>query len=566
MILLTLALVLHLGSPTRLRVTTDLAQYKPGQVVHLLVQCDSIIDGKLSFAAYRDGEELKDHPATRDWKPNEEPDWTPPKDDGQGYLMAARVEDANGNLVAQGSCAIDVSSTWTTYPRYGYLSQFYPELLYKTNAALDNLKDFHLNALQFYDWQWKHHQPLSSDFVWHDIANRPTSADTVESFIALAHQKGMACMAYNLGYGADDGFEADGVSKSWELFDDADAKVPYSLPMPQGWATKRLYFFDPGNPGWRSYLFAHQREAQAAFHFDGWHMDQVGNPGAKYTASGKAVELRSTFPALLSSAKRAVPGALVFNNVGEYGIGETLSSPTDAMYVEAWEGDGQKTYLDLQRVVEHSRSTGKASILAAYMNYDRAKAFDGKQTPGRFNSHGVLLTDAAIMASGGAHIEIGDSGNLLCSEYFPNRNLEPNADLMDRLRSYYDFSVAYETLLRSPNVRPVDFLVSLTGVPVSRDGRKGSVWTFARSAGSQTVVHLINLLNCTSDNWRDTHATCLAPKVLDHLRLRLPPGPWRQAYTVTPDDGLCIPHPVAIKGNEVEVPSLTYWTMLVLSR
>jgi len=566
MLLLALALAIPFGPDVAILVTTDQAQYKPGRTVHVLLQCDSKIEGNLAVTAYRNGEELKGVIPSRPWKPNQLIDWSPPTDDHQGYLLSARVYGKDGDVKASGSCGVDVSSNWTTFPRYGYLSHFGPELRYKTNAILDNLRNFHINALQFYDWQWKHHMPLATAFEWVDIANRPTYASTIESFVGLAHQSGIACMAYNLGYGAVDGFESDGVSKSWELFDDAEARTPYSLPMPQGWATKRIYLMDAGNLGWQGYLFSRENLALRAFHFDGWQMDQVGNPGRKYESNGKPIELRTRFPALLSAAKKEVRGVLIFNNVGTYGLVETLDSPTDAMYAEAWEGDGQKTFADLKRVVEQSRSMGKASIIAAYMDYERAKQFDGKQTQGQFNAPGVLLTDATILAAGGAHIELGDSGNLLCNEYFPNHNLVPDADLMNRLRSYYDFSVAYETLLRGHDVHPTPLNVQIKGAPCSADGSARTVWVFAQSTGDKMVIHLINLLSSTDNQWRDTRGTRMAPQSLSNLRLELPPGTWRKAFIATPDDGVGAPRAIKIQDSEVQVPHLNYWTMVVLSK
>ena len=46
----------------------------------------------------------------------------------------------------------------------------------------------------------------------------------------------------------------------------------------------------------------------------------------------------------------------------------------------------------------------------------------------------MLLTDAAIFADGGVHIELGDGGQMLDSEYFPNRNLVPSTALLAPLR------------------------------------------------------------------------------------------------------------------------------------
>ena len=64
------------------------------------------------------------------------------------------------------------------------------------NSVITSLKRYHINGLQFYDWQYKHHKPLAGtpdkpDNNWTDIANRNTSLTTVKNYISAAHKAGM---------------------------------------------------------------------------------------------------------------------------------------------------------------------------------------------------------------------------------------------------------------------------------------------------------------------------------------------------------------------------------------
>ena len=43
--------------------------------------------------------------------------WNPPTRDYQGYYAELVAKDADGNLKTLGTCAVDVSSTWTKFPR-----------------------------------------------------------------------------------------------------------------------------------------------------------------------------------------------------------------------------------------------------------------------------------------------------------------------------------------------------------------------------------------------------------------------------------------------------------------
>ena len=64
----------------------------------------------------------------------------------------------------------------------------------------------------------------------------------------------------------------------------------------------------------------------------------------------------------------------------------------------------------------------------------------------KFNTPGVLLTDAVIFALGGSHLELGD--HMLCREYFPSTALQMNDVLKTAMIRYYDFMTAYQNLLR----------------------------------------------------------------------------------------------------------------------
>jgi len=546
-----------------LRLTSDFACYHPGQPVVFALAGSKQDDAKLRLEIFHGGKRIELRLSAK-WTGEAKLTWTPPAGDGEGYLAIASVVDKKGDLLQSASCGVDVSSKWTMYPRYGYMSHFEAPLATEASRMIEKLKDFHINALQFYDWQWQHHRPLSPEATWPDIAKRENSAATVRAFIKAGHARGMACMAYNLGYGATDGYETNGVSPKWALYDDKAGQKPYAFDMPGGWATHKLSFFDPGNSDYQDLLCRREAEAQAAFGFDGWHMDQVGNPGEKFTAEGKSVVLKERFASMLRVAKARVPGTLIFNNVGGYAIDESLTSPTDAMYLEAWEWEGQKTYNDLREVVEKSRSTGKASILTAYMDYDKAKLYDGKPEPGHFNPPGILLTNATILASGGSHLELGDDLNMLCHEYFPNRNLVAAPDLLSTLKSYYDFTVAYQTFLRGPNVKPIQDAVSLDGLPSSADGKPRTVWTLSRTDGKHTMIHLVNLLSADSVEWRDRNGAQVAPVAQVKVRVKLPQGDFKHAWYASPDDPLCKPYELKIDDGSVVLPRLDYWTMLVL--
>lgn len=546
-------LCLSLGGGV-LRIETDMARYEPGRPVEI-----HVFGAPAGEAAVRLRILHLDSPVwsatARQWTGDATYTWPSPRV-GHGFMATADLVSKGGRVLAEASCGIDVSSHWTDFPRYGYLAHFGPELAGQAPKILERLARFHVDGIQFYDWQWRHHHPLSPDSEWRDIANRLTSASTVRSFIEEAHRRNMACMAYNLGFGGVDGYDQDGISPSWLLYHDRKAQEAYALSMPAGWATTKLDIFDPNNPNWRSAIYPRESEALRKFGFDGWHMDQLGDLGKVYDAQGRPVVVKDGFPALLAGAKESVPGDLIFNNVGGYGLDETIHSPVDAVYLEAWPFTGQKSYADLHEAIERMRVTGKSAILAAYMDYESAKRYEG-HSPGVFNLPGVLFTDATIFASGGFHIELGDGSHMLCNEYFPNHNLEPDEGLLRALEPYYDFAVAYEDLLSGRDVHPAD-------LPAKVEANQ-PVWSFARTAGERTVIHLINLAQPERTDWRDPQGTMSRPVPCRNVDLELT-GDWRSAFVATPDDGLGLPMPVPIRDGHVVVPRLEYWSVVVLQR
>ncbi|GAA3329036.1 hypothetical protein GCM10020331_075440 [Ectobacillus funiculus] len=79
--------------------------------------------------------------------------WVPPSTDFSGYLVKASIEGSNQTLTA----AIDVSSNWTRFPRYGYATEFPQESAAESDKKMKQLtQEYYLNSFQFYDWMWRH--------------------------------------------------------------------------------------------------------------------------------------------------------------------------------------------------------------------------------------------------------------------------------------------------------------------------------------------------------------------------------------------------------------------------
>lgn len=505
--------------------------------------------------------------------------WQPPATDFRGYTIEASLVDAAGQLLDFKLGAVDVSSIWTKFPRYGYLTDY--SGTHGPESYIAPLNALHINALQFYDWQWKHHQPIKgqpgqADAQWPELANKTVRLSAVQGLIAAAHARGMVALQYNLIYGAAADFADHGVDPAWRLFEDAAGKKPWRFgPFPEGWTTPYLYIFNPVDTGWQRYILDRELEVFQTLDFDGWHADTVGDWGLRYTANGQALDIKTTFKPFLQAARARLGGRqLVMNVVGAKGHTEVNTSPIDVAYMEIWPWDGFPDYKSLKDIIDVTRAEtgGKSLVVPAYMNYEYGKT-RSESAPGLFNDPGVLLTEATVMAAGGVRFELGDGGRMLCHEYFPNRSLVMGEALQAAIQRYWDFLVAYQNLLRDGQ-QDVARTVACEGVALSADARKDTVWAYARRGPGHEVLHFINLLGVRHTQWRDEAADQTAPRAVQGLQVKVhtEAGLGGQAWFASPDHegGRAIALPLTqgrdAQGRYVQItlPVLRYWSMVWL--
>jgi dextranase len=141
--------------------------------------------------------------------------WQPPAESPTGYGVDLSLETQGGDPLAAASTAFDVLERWTQMPRYGFLTDFAPG---RTDAleTIAGLNRYHINALQFYDWMYRHDTFLTAQDPYQDPMGRTLSRKTVDSLIAAAHQYGMAAMPYTAIYASSMDFYKQ--HPSWAIF------------------------------------------------------------------------------------------------------------------------------------------------------------------------------------------------------------------------------------------------------------------------------------------------------------------------------------------------------------
>ena len=551
------------GDGYRVMLHTDKARYMPGETVQLAA--DRMPDEAMTVRYSHLGEVLKEHPLTdKHWS------WQPPLTDYQGYLVELYSAAAGDGEQVHASIGVDVSSDWSRFPRYGFLSHFGDLPAESMAAVMENLNRHHINGIQFYDWHYKHHKPLAGTpdaplHSWQDIIGRENRLQTVKGYIQLAKSYGMVSMSYNLGFGALADAPSSGVSDAWYLYKDGQRmeKDRHELPKPP--FVSDIYLLNPANTEWQQYLSKQMGEVYEVFDFDGFHVDQLGDRGMLYDGSGTPVRLAHTYPALLASLKAAAPGKrLVMNAVNQYGQQGIAGSPVDMLYTEVWGPNESYNHLvDIIRMNDDYGDHRLPTVLAAYMNYDKAGS------PGQFNTPAVLLTNAVIFSNGGTHIELGE--HMLGKEYFPNNNLQMPESLKKALVAYYDFMVAYQNILRGAAApyRPDVEEMGGTGTLSIGSIEQGKVAVSSMDWGTRHVLHFLNFTQATHLHWRDANGTQATPTELKDRTYRLGTArPVKRVWMASPDRAFGkaeqLPFDTTPTGISFRVPELLYWNMVVL--
>ncbi|WP_439882602.1 glycoside hydrolase family 66 protein [Pontibacter sp. MBLB2868] len=547
---------------SNIKLTTDKAIYSPGNTV--TISLEGSLPGSAKVRYRHLGEVVSESAVSgSSWT------WQPPGSDYKGYLVEVyNVENGEEKILA--SIGVDVSSNWAKFPRYGFLSLFPNMTEAQTKAVIDNLNRYHINGLQFYDWHYKHHQPLAGtpenpEPKWRDIMNREVYFSTVENYIDQAHDRNMKAMFYNLIFGAWKDAETDGVSNEWYLYTDRNHQNKDKHPLPQPPFLSDIYLLNPANTSWQNYLVQENRKVYQALPFDGFHMDQLGNRNTSlYTYQGSEVDLAKTYKPLIEAVKADKPGYdLVMNAVNQYGQQGIAEASTSFLYTEVW--GPNDTYADLARLIRENNAFSnntKNTVLAAYMNYDLAN------NKGSFNTPAVLLTDAVIFAFGGSHLELGE--HMLGKEYFPNNNLSMKGDLQKALPGYYDFMVAYQNLLRDGGTFNEPALSSIGQVRLSNwPANRGDVAVVGKEVGNKQIIHLINFTNANSLNWRDNSGTQPYPQAIQNVKLSLATSKAvKRVWVASPDFQQGVPQELTFTQNNGQVsftlPYLQYWDMLVI--
>ena len=135
--------------------------FSPGETIRLLIELENSVseDLTLRILIQHLSEQvilLEQHLHLAPGEHTVQMQWTPPARPA-GYSARLEILSENDSSISHATTAFDVLSNWTDFPRYGFLTDFSAARA-DPETTLKKLTRFHINGLQFYDWQYRHDQ------------------------------------------------------------------------------------------------------------------------------------------------------------------------------------------------------------------------------------------------------------------------------------------------------------------------------------------------------------------------------------------------------------------------
>lgn len=398
-----------------------------------------------------------------------------------GYGVEAEFYRASKLLFCAYS-AFDIVSSGTLI-RYGFLSDF-SDADYGDKDITSMLK-LHVNAVQFYDWSYRHDDLVSSENRYTDMMGKENNLQVIRQKIKACHQHGMKALAYGAVYAASAQYQSAHPRQS--LYD--------RNGMPLCFIDTFSIMNISRESRWHDHILNEYRKAMEQVGFDGIHMDTYGEPKAACDWNGEIQYLDEQFGPLIEDAavtleKDGAAPVLIFNNVGGWPVGKTLSASQSAVYIEVW--PPHTKYCHLGNLIREALRGKKPVILAAY-----PAAFRMCRPESALESQ--LYLSFVIAMHGATQLFFGEQNAVITQGYYADYTVL-NQEQLAAIRTYQDFFVRYEEFFYDTRLEDVsmthqgwdnrEYLFSPAG---SADGASGMIWYHIRQSRDTKVIYFVNL-------------------------------------------------------------------------
>jgi dextranase len=401
----------------------------------------------------------------------------------------AQPEGGYGVAGGGATTALDVLADPLSRARYGFVARY--DAGRSVGGVIDNVRRLHLNAVQFYDWMYRHARLVPPQDDFEDTLGQQISLDTVRRLAIAIGAAGSLPMAYAAVYAVG--------KEAWPEWEQEGLFHADGSPWMLG---DFLWNVDPTAERWVSHFVDDLRSALSAVDFKGFHLDQYGQPKRALRSDGSQVDLERGFPELLERLATDVPNArMIFNNVNDFPTWTTARASQSLTYIEVWSPSVRLGHLAGLVTRARSYAPERSVVLAAYLSSYRADEAAA--------SAAERLQHAVVLSHGGTVLLHGEERNVLTEAYYVS-NQQLSEESRERARLCYDFAVRYGDLLFDRE--SVDVTHTVLGgenveikvdapVPVSIDCAPGVLWARVIHTKLGWLLSLIDLSGQADDLW-----------------------------------------------------------------
>lgn len=452
--------------------------------------------------------------------------------------------------------AVEVLANPVSRLRYGFVASYPPGR--ELEPVLRWFRRLHLTGAQFYDWAYRHADLISPAPEYADPLGQPISLDTVRALASGMSGIGTAPIGYAAVYGVG--------NDEWPRWEHAALLAPDGTPYR---LADFLSLVDPSDPSWLAHFTADLARAVDTIGLTGFHLDQYGYPRRAVRPDGRVVDVAPAFDALIRAVRERLPEAtLIFNNVNDFPVWTTTSSPQDVTYTEFWQPHDNLGDLAAAATRMRALAPARPAVAAAYQEVYR-------EHPVEAADQATRLTMATLFSHGATQLLAGEAGRILVDPYYVN-NHGAETSTMDLLARWYDLLVAAGDVLLAPGVTDVtrsvtgalnDEIDVLGDVAVTHDPDPGVVWRRVVETPHGIAVHLINLVAQAETGW-DTPKSAPAEVTGLRLRARRVGSGVPMLRVADPDRGPGFTEiPMTADGNHAhaDLPPLAVWQLLLIS-
>lgn len=482
-----------------------------------------------------------------------------------------------GNYIFQIVCddiknetSFDIVKSRKEVVRYGFLADFDEENLVED---IQCMKNWHINAIQFYDWMFRHDQLVSQLDEYKEPLGRPIKNSVLKEKINKCKEYGIRPFAYGAVYAATK--ETYEEHPEWALY-----TLDGELMIFANW----LFFMNISKTsGWRNHIIKEYQKAISELGFQGIHMDTYGFPKNVFDINKQKVNLSESFRGMIDEAAKVVEdidleNGVIFNAVNNWPIDNVAKSNQDVVYIEVWPPNVR--YYDLYILIQNARRLSKKNVvLAAYMEPFKNQINEEKDSSKLNNSErSFLLTYAVICASGGTHLALGEKESILSDSYYVNYS-KLRKIFLPKVKKYTDFLVAYADVLyndygtdismTASNGINEDIVFFSKQTTFSSCGEANKVWTIIREQKNRISIHMINL-NKNNGNWNEEKKE---PQVISDIYFQIRyDQKMKGIYVSSPDNDTILAKEISYEMKhsncgriyKAKLPRLFLWSTVII--